>query len=253
MKLLLVFAADDNCNIISRSISPLGFEMIRYRQVLKAMDNIDEINPSAIVVSARDFPRHWKFLVQFVRTERANEICPIVILKGGNFSTEETTSAYFLGVSGVIDDSLNSPAEISRLKNILSHCAPNGAAPNGAAPNGAAPLEEKRKHRRFHAEPWHRACILAVNRREKSLVAGDVENISSGGLAFVPANGAAPIGDASLNDQFNECSLRLGDSILSPVCRLVRAGEKPALEFASFPEGEQRIFEQFIHQLAMSN
>ncbi|MDR2575569.1 MAG: PilZ domain-containing protein [Treponema sp.] len=235
MKLLLVFAADENCNIISRSIRPLGFEMIRYRQVLKAMDNIDEINPSAIVVSARDFPRHWKFFVQFVRTERANETCPIVILKGGNFSTEEMTNAYFLGASGIIDDSLNNPAEISRLKNILSHYAP---------------LEEKRKHRRFHMEPWHRASILAVNRREKSLVTGDVENLSSGGLAFVPADSAL-IGEASLNDQFDECSLRLGDSILSPVCRLVRA-EKPALEFVSFPESEQQTLERFIQQIAGS-
>ncbi|MDR2924251.1 MAG: PilZ domain-containing protein [Treponema sp.] len=243
MKLLLVFAADENCNIISRSISPLGFEMIRYRQVLKAMDNIDEINPSAIVVSARDFPRHWKFLVQFVRAERANEICPIVILKGGNFSTEEMTSAYFLGVSGVIDDSLNSPAEIDRLQNILRHYVP---------------LEEKRKHRRFHVEPWHRACILAVNRREKSLFLGDVENISAGGLAFVTvsggrASGVGSITDASLNDQFNECSLRLGDAILSPACRLVRAGEKPAMEFAAFPEGEQNTLEQFLRQMAISN
>jgi len=232
MKLLLVFSADDNCNIISRNISQLGYEMIRYRQVLKAMDNIDEINPSAIVVSARDFPRHWKFLVQFVRTERANEICPIVILKGGNFSTEEVTSAYFLGVSGVIDDSLNSQAEINRLKNILSH---------------TAPMEEKRKHRRFHVEPWHRAGILAVNRREKSLVAGDVENISSGGLAFV-SDGRAPMKKASLGDQLGECSLRLGDSILSPVCRVVRAGDKPALEFTSFTASEERVLEQFLRQ-----
>ena len=238
MKLLMVFSADDNCNIISRSIRPLGFEMIRYRHVLKAMDNIDEINPSAILVSARDFPRHWKFLVQFVRAERANETCPIVILKGGNFSTEEMTSAYFLGASGIIDDSLNSPAEISRLKNILSHYAP---------------LEEKRKHRRFHMEPWHRAGILAINRREKSLITGDVENISSGGLTFIPANCAAPMGEASLNDEFNECSLRLGDSILSPVCRLVRSGEKPAVEFASFPDNEQRIFDQFLQQIAMNS
>jgi len=206
------------------------------------MDNIDEINPSAIVLSARDFPRHWKFLVQFVRAERANETCPIVILKGGNFSTEEMTSAYFLGVSGIIDDSLNNPAEISRLKNILSHYAPLGAPP----------LEEKRKHRRFHIEPWHRASILAVNRRERSLVTGDVENISSGGLVFVPAS-SAPMGEASLNDQFDECSLRLGDSILSPVCRMVRSGEKSALEFVSFPGSEARVIEHFLHQMALSN
>jgi hypothetical protein len=233
MKLLLVFAADDNCNIISRNIRPLGFEMIRYRQVLKAMDNIDEINPSAIVVSARDFPRHWKFLVQFVRTERANEICPIVIMKGGNFSTEEMTSAYFLGVSGIIDDSLNSQAEINRFHNILSHYAP---------------LEEKRKHRRYKIEPWHRACILTVSRRERALVNGDIKNISARGLAFVPANSVSMADDA-MNAPFDECSLRLGASILSPVCRLVRAGEKPAMEFSSFPKGEQNIIDQFIRSL----
>jgi len=248
MKLLMVFSADDNCNIITRSIRPLGFEMIRYRQVLKAMDNIDEINPSAIVLSARDFPRHWKFLVQFVRAERANETCPIVILKGGNFSTEEMTSAYYLGVSGVIDDSLNSPAEINRLQNILGHYVP---------------VEEKRKHRRFYTEPWHRACILAVNRRKKTLISGDVENISAGGFAFIPflgnresGVGSRELGVGSLtnkdiNAQFDECSLRLGDSILSPVCRLVRAGEKPAMEFASFTAGDQKVFEHFLQQLAM--
>jgi hypothetical protein len=233
----MVFAADDNCNIISRSIRPLGFEMIRYRQVLKAMDNIDEINPSAIVVSARDFPRHWKFLVQFVRAERVNEICPIVIMKSGNFSTEEMTSAYFLGVSGIIDESLNSQAEINRLQNILSHYAP---------------LEEKRKNRRFRVEPWHRACLLAVNRREKSLIIGDIQNISAGGLAFIPAD-SGNISDDAMNAPFDECSLRLGNLILSPACLLLRAGEKPAIKFASFPEGEQSKLDQFLRQLAGSN
>jgi hypothetical protein len=160
-------------------------------------------------------------------------------MKGGNFSTEEMTNAYFLGVSGVIDDSLNSPAEINRLQNILSHYVP---------------LEEKRKHRRFHIEPWHRACILAVNRREKILVTGDVDNISAGGLAFVPNSPiAGSITDDDVNSVFDECSLRLGDSILSPVCHLVRAGEKPAFEFASFPEGEQNVFEQFMRQMAIGN
>jgi len=201
------------------------------------MDNIDEINPSAIIISARDFPRHWKFFVQFVRTERASEICPIVVMKGANFSTEEMTSAYYFGVNGIIDDSLNSPPEISRLKNILSHFASS---------------QEKRKHRRFHAEPWLRANILAVNRREKSLITGEIKNISSSGLAFIPAN-SPPMGEASLNGQFDECSLRLGDSILSPVCRLVRAGERPAMEFTSFPEGEEKTFGQFLHKLTVNS
>ena len=67
MKLLLVLSSDETYNHISHFVKPLGFELIRYNHILKAMDNIDEIEPAAIIISARDFPRHWKIMVQFVR------------------------------------------------------------------------------------------------------------------------------------------------------------------------------------------
>ena len=41
MKLLLVLGSNDNYEMITKSLQPLGFELIRYRQVQKAMDNID--------------------------------------------------------------------------------------------------------------------------------------------------------------------------------------------------------------------
>jgi hypothetical protein len=75
-------------------VKPLGFELIRYHHVLKAMDNIDETDPSGIIISARDFPRHWKTMVQFVRSERPKDACPIIILKGENFPLEETSKAF---------------------------------------------------------------------------------------------------------------------------------------------------------------
>jgi len=235
MKLLLVLGSDDNIDIIDRSIRPLGFEIIRYRHVLKAMDNIDEINPSAIVVSARDFPRHWKILVQFVRSERSKEACPIILLKGGTFSTEETSKAFFLGVSGVLDDALENLEKLDRLQNILGRYVP---------------VHEKRKYHRFLVEPWHRVGFIVANFSGKALVTGAVHNISAGGLSFAPAN-VKPLGEEALNRQFAECSLRIGDAILSPICRLVRADKIASLEFVSFPKGELRILEQYLEDFPL--
>jgi len=235
MKLLLVLGSDDNFDIVSSSIPPLGFEIIRYRYVLKAMDNIEEVNPAAIVISARDFPRHWKILVQFVRSERSREACPIILLKGGTFSTEETSKAFFLGVNGVLDDALETPAKLDRLQNILGRYVP---------------VNEKRKHHRYLVEPWHRVGFLIANSSDRDIVSGVVQNISAGGLSFLPANLRSLESDA-VDTEFRECSLRVGDSILSPVCRLVRTGKIVSMEFMSFPKGEQRVLEQYLEEFPL--
>ena len=234
MKLLLVLGSDDNCDIISRSIRPLGFELIRYRHVLKAMDNIDEINPTTIVVSARDFPRHWKILVQFVRSERPKEICPIIILKGKGFSAEETSKAFYMGVSAVIDDTLDRPEEVDRLQNILSRYVP---------------VQEKRKCHRFIVEPWNRIGFIMA--RGKAIITGEVRSLSAKGLLFLP-DPSLPAEDIALHSEVRECSLRVGDAILSPVCRVTRIEKKTlALEFVSFPKDEHSILEQYLEEFPL--
>jgi DNA-binding response OmpR family regulator len=233
MKLLLALGSDDNFDIISRNLRPLGFELIRYQHILKAMDNIDEINPTAIIVSARDFPRHWKILVQFVRSGRSKETCPIIVLKGENFTTEEASKAFFLGVSSVIDDSLANLENVDRLRNILSR---------------HVPVNERRKYRRYDVEAWHQIGFVIVNFIGKSIITGDVKTISTGGLSFFPSVSLS-LEESMVNNEFDECSLRVGNAILSPVCRLIRIGRIISLEFLSLPAEEQRILEQFLESM----
>jgi DNA-binding response OmpR family regulator len=235
MKLLLVQGSDDNFDIIERSIRPLGFEIVRYRHVLKAMDNIDEIDPSAVMISARDFPRHWKMLAQFVRGERSKEACPIILLKGPAFSSEETSQAFFLGANGVLDDALESLEKLDRLQNALGRYAP---------------VREKRRHQRYAVEPWHRVGFIVADFSGRPIVSGAVQNISLGGLSFCPAV-SKPIGEDALGARFAECSLRVGDAILSPECRLVRCGRVVSMEFVSFPKGEARMLEQYLDEFPL--
>ncbi|MCL2609548.1 MAG: PilZ domain-containing protein [Treponema sp.] len=235
MKLLLVLGCDDNFKAISDSMQPLGFEIVRYRHVLKAMDNIDEVAPSAVIVSARDFPGHWKILVQFIRSERSKESCPVIVLKGPGFGTEETSKAFFLGVNGVLEDSLDAPEKLDRLQNIMGRYVP---------------VNEKRRGIRYSIEPWHRIGFLISDFPGRQLVSGLVRNISGGGLSFFPINSDAPDKE-SLQAEFSECSLRVGDAILSPVCRLVRTGTIVSMEFVRFPRGEQHILDQYIDEFPL--
>jgi hypothetical protein len=230
MKLLLVLGSDTHYATICENIQALGFDPIRYRHVLKAMDNIDEIDPAAIIISARDFPRHWKVLLQFVRSERSKISCPVIILRNGNFSAEETSKAFFLGANGVLADTLDNQEDIKQLKNILDR------------------MEYKNpKIRYFTVEPWNRIGFLIAN-SSGALIAADVKTISAQGLSFTLLD-PLPAKPFKVNKELSECSLRAGDAILSPTCRVSGAGKIISLEFTSFPEGEQYIFDRYLEEL----
>jgi hypothetical protein len=235
MKLLLVSGSDDIHNLISLRVKPLGFELIRYSHVIKAMDNIDEIDPAAIVISARDFPRHWKTMVQFVRNERAKDDCPIILLRGENFPTEEASKASFLGVSGIVMEDLNNPSEADRLQAILGRYIP---------------VDERRRARRFHTEPWQKFGMVFARPCDKALVTGTVKNISVAGMSFLP-DIPSLMKDITLNTELGECSLRAGGAILSPNCRLTGTGRIASIEFMSFPEGEQNILNKYLENLPL--
>lgn len=235
MKLLLVFKSNTAGDIIANHMRPLGFELIRYRNVIKAMDNVDEIDPSAIVISAGDFPRHWKIMVQFVRSERAKENCPIVVLKNSAFPTEECSKAYFLGVSGLVDESLDSFSELDRLQKILSRYAP---------------VIERRRFNRFHVDSRNDFGFLFTNPANRIIVTGELKTISAGNVSFLP-NSSAMTRDITLHMELDQCSLRVGGDILSPACRLVRTGRMISLEFIAFPNNEQQILDNYLAELPL--
>jgi hypothetical protein len=235
MKLLLVLGSDATYDLIHPCLKPLGFEFIRYRHILKAMDNLDETDPQGLIISARDFPRHWKIMVQFVRFERSKETCPIILLKGDNFSVEETSKAFYLGVNGIIGEALDTSMEMDRLQGILSRYVP---------------VDEKRKFPRYPAEAWNRFGFLISNPGDMRIISGEVKTISSTGISFVPDN-SSMMKNINLGMELSECSLRAGDAILSPVCRLVRTGRVISLEFISFPGNEQQVLDKYLETIPL--
>jgi hypothetical protein len=194
-------------------MKPLGYDIIRYRHAVKAMDNIDEVDPQGVIISAKDFPRHWKIIVQLIRNERSRSACPIVLLKGKDFTREERSKAFYLGVNGVVSESLSSTLEIGRLQRILDRQVPEA---------------EKRKE-------W--LGFVFTHPVDGSIVSGEIKTITGEGLEFQPDRGLDPQ-DITAGQDLAECSLRLGNTIFSPICRVERTGIVLSLRFASLREEE---------------
>jgi hypothetical protein len=230
MKLLLILASDDTFNTLSLFLKPLGFELIRYRQVLKAMDNLDEADPSGIIISARDFPRHWKTMIQFVRTERSKSEFPVILLRDNAFSQEEINKAMHIGVNGIVLESLNDSLEINQIQNILAPYASAGG---------------KQENRRFTEKSRSKLGFMFSNPLDEKIIIGTVKTLSSTGLSFEPDHPAL-IKDLAIDTEIPGCSLRAGESILSPICVLRGTGKIISLEFTSFPGDEKALLDAYL-------
>lgn len=234
MKLLLILASEKHYEILCAYLKPLGFEIIRYKHVLKAMDNIDEIDPMGIIVSASDFPRHWKTLLQFVRSERPKETTPIIILRGDSFLLDDTEKAFYLGASGVISEDLHEPMEADRLHRILSRCVP---------------VEERRKAKYHNLDEDDHAEFLFTHPENDRIITGLVKDISKTGLSFKPDE-AGLLDDVPLPSEIPNCSLRIGREILSPVCKLVHTGKTISLEFTAFGNFEEELLNDYLERIS---
>lgn len=104
MKALLISESDEILNSYAAFFKKAGYDTVCYRWLLKAMDNLEEIEPRVVFIDGFGYPRHWKTLAQYIKTSFKN--APLVLL-AADLSDEETKKADCLDVhciSGSIED-----------------------------------------------------------------------------------------------------------------------------------------------------
>lgn len=103
MKALLV--ADNQIVIdnISQVLETAGYDVIIYKWLLKALDNVEEIAPHLIIVSTKDYPRHWKTLTQYAQTVCTSYKPQIILYSEGGLEDEEAQKAKVLNVRGIFE------------------------------------------------------------------------------------------------------------------------------------------------------
>ena len=118
MKALLVAESEDTLNLYRSFFESLGYDTVCYRWLLKALDNVDEIMPQVIFMNAVDYQRHWKILVQYIRSGLCKSF-PVVLLAAQDISNDDLKKAEYLEVHCIRNSIENSETknEISILLN----------------------------------------------------------------------------------------------------------------------------------------
>ena len=103
MKAIIISDDEELIGKVDSALASLSYDTIIYRWLLKALDNIEEIRPDIVVVSASDYPRHWKTLTQFIKSGIAGKIPGVILYVPKSFSETEKMKAQKLGIKGIFD------------------------------------------------------------------------------------------------------------------------------------------------------
>ncbi|MDR0663096.1 MAG: PilZ domain-containing protein [Spirochaetaceae bacterium] len=228
MKLLFVVDSRYIYKRIADCVKALGAEIVRYQHIVKAMDNIGEISPDGIVVSAADFPRHWKTLVSFVRSERTAESCAIAVLYGTFFPEKERRKAQFLNVNCLVNETRLDRRALNRLCETFRPY-----------------ISADKWIDRSAVKPENGLPMIVTNPLNGALIPGTAVKISPYGVIFTPEQHRL-IKNLALMTELPGCSIRVGGSMLSPSCRIIRSEDTATLEFTALNEKEKQILHRFL-------
>ena len=228
MKALLISESDEILNSYAAFFKKAGYDTVCYRWLLKAMDNLEEIEPLVVFIDGFGYPRHWKTLAQYIKTSFKN--APLVLL-AADLSEEETKKADCLDVHcirGSIDD------EQTR-RNILSLLHPEQEPEVSAEP-----VEEIEESEVPAAEPIQTAEPAELAEQSAELIAATepaeiAESVESEGLVE-PADFSEPRETAESKTFTAEPEM--SDPPFFPV--ITEPGEKPEVPAEPVEEFEER-------------
>jgi DNA-binding response OmpR family regulator len=230
MKMLLVAAEDRFANVLGYHLTPLGFTLEHVDDPLRAIANLDDIDPQAILFSASDYPRHWKPLLKLAREQKSKEELIFILAIPADFEMEDAAKATHLGVNGLIGEELSDKGELYRLEEIIRRYRS---------------VQDKRSFARLVPAEEDELGFAFTHPRRLALVTGKVREISIQGASLSPWRASA-VEDLEAGTQIPRCSLKVGEKIVGLDCRLTRNREDLGLQFLSFGEGGHQALLEWI-------
>ena len=234
MKILLIAERDEVRDAVHSHLGPQHAEIIRYRNPIKAMDNLDEIEPHVVLFSAQDFPRHWKPFLALLRSIWDKSESVFVLLKVDDFTEDEAAKAQALQVNGVVHENLSNAGELNRLREVLGEYSV---------------LYEGRGESRTPVGEDDGVRLVLTHPVSHRLITGTVLDLSTSGLSFEADNKRVAAG-LEQGMRFAGSTLRLGDSIYPIDAKLVRAGAELGVEFEGIPDGGRRELEAVVEKIS---
>jgi hypothetical protein len=229
MKALIVARSEALKNLLAYHLKPLGFEILHSGDPVAVLENLEELEPEMLLVSAVDFPRHWKTLVKVLRERRSKEECVFILLAGG-MPFEEAAKATHLGVNGIVGADLADRLQVRQLGQVFRRYRSR---------------KDKRRFHRLVLTPEERAQLVFVHPRSSAIITGSLSEISIQGAGFKPVDLEAT-SDLRRGEEIALAALRVGEYIISLSCRVSRNRGEIGLQFISFEVGGHHKLFQFI-------
>jgi len=111
MKALIISDDETFIGCIDSFFQKNNMDTIIYKWFLKALDNLQEIRPDIIIINTIDYPRHWKILLQYIKSGICGNDISVFLYNPNIMSEDEKAEIRALGVKGLIkelnDESLN--------------------------------------------------------------------------------------------------------------------------------------------------
>ncbi len=123
MKALLICESQTELDTYNDFFKNNSFNTICYTWLLKALDNLLEINPDVVLINSIDYPRHWKTFVQYLRSMCTHE-CPVVLICSDDQSEDEQKKVDALKVIRAKDNFTFTGEGISILREIKEKINP---------------------------------------------------------------------------------------------------------------------------------
>lgn len=228
--MVLVSESQDKSKTLVKFFKEQSIDIIHYSSPMKALDNLAEIRPDAIVIDTIDFPRHWKVITQYVRYSNSKNDVVVILIVNGLFSAFEVDKAISIGVQGIINIDTPNEVVVNNIKDILSKYK-------------SATFKTRQD---FDEEFSSSDCsFLFVEPETDCIVTGKVKDLHSDSLLFIPDVDTEGVGK---DDVLKNCSLKIRDKIIMPYCRVVEAGDYLNLEFVDLKEEDSKIIEELLDE-----
>jgi hypothetical protein len=229
MKLLVVAAEEKLRHRLTYHFKPIGFEVLLYTDPVKAIRNLEELDPEIIVFSAVDYPRHWKTMLRVLRERRDREECVFVLVSEG-LPYEEGAKAVHLGANGIVGAEVAEKQQIRQLEELFRRYRS---------------VSDKRRFHRVLPAARERLQLVFSHPRRLFVVTGTLSEISIQGATFKPTN--PPLADdLRRDDELPLCTLRVEKEIIGVSCRVTRNDSDMGLQFRSFATGGHHKLFQYI-------
>lgn len=233
MKVMLVSDAAHLKPVIQESFNFHNADVIHYDNPIKAMDNIEEIEPEIVLFAATDFPRHWKPFVAYLRNTYSRRETIFILLINESFDSGEAEKAEHLQVNAVITEAGSTRQTAQRIRGIVTR------------------YHQKldiRSAVRYMPSRIDEIRFVFTNPYTFRIVPGEVVDISTGGLQFRPEHAD----ETTRLDTYavvTASSLRIGETIVPLKLKVVRVTETVAFEYVDLSLDAEQMIGSYLSEL----